>query len=209
MLFDFETLEPMQRYKLLLATVMPRPIAWVTSLDTDGRLNAAPFSFFNAFAADPPTVALGVGNHAPGRLKDTKRNILDTQEFVVNLVSYSVREAMLITSIPFPPGTDELAEAGLTTVPSDKVAPPRIAKSPVSMECRLLQLVPLGNFGLILGQVLRMHVRDEAVLDATRQHIDAEKLDLIGRMEGGWYMRTTTRFEMPPIPLEDWNGRQR
>jgi flavin reductase (DIM6/NTAB) family NADH-FMN oxidoreductase RutF len=96
----------------------------------------------------------------------------------------------------------------LTTVPSDVVAPPRIAESPVSMECKLLQLVPLGSFGLILGQVLRMHVRDEAVLDAARQHIDAEKLDLIGRMEGGWYTRTTARFEMPAIPLDDWNNRQ-
>ena len=207
MLYDFEALQPGERYKLLLATVMPRPIAWVTTRDAAGRLNAAPFSFFNAFAADPPTVALGVGSRAPNQPKDTRRNILETGEFVINLVSDAMPESMRVTAIPFAQGIDELAQAGLTAAQSDKISAPRIAESPVSLECRLIQRVPLGSFGLILGKVLSLHVRDEAVLDSARQQIDAEKLDLIGRMEGGWYTRTTARFEMPNISLEEWNDR--
>jgi len=206
MLFDFATISARERYKLLISTVVPRPIAWIVSENAEGQLNAAPFSFFNALAGDPPVVGIGIGSHEPGRPKDTRRNIRHTGQFVVNLVSEQMAEAMNITAIEFEATTNELTQAGLTTVPSVHVRPPRIAQSPVSMECELMHIVELGTeSGLVLGRVLAMHVRDEAVLDAARHYIDTPKLHLIGRMHGaGWYARTSDLFEMPRIPRKDW-----
>ena len=204
MQFDFDAMKPGERYKLLLATVLPRPIAWITTRDSNGAVNAAPFSFFNVFGSDPATVGVGIGSKGPGEPKDTRANIRANEQFVVNLVPYSLARQMRITSIAFPKGVEEPAEADLKLVPSEKVAVPRIAASPVSMECTFMQEVALSGFSLVLGRILMIHVHDEAVIDAARQYIDAEKLDLIGRMEGGWYTRTTQRFEMPNIPLEEW-----
>ena len=203
MQFDFDAMKPGERYKLLLATVLPRPIAWITTRDSNGAVNAAPFSFFNVFGSDPATVGVGIGSKGPGEPKDTRANIRANEQFVVNLVPYSLAQQMRITSIAFPKGVEEPAEADLKLVPSEKVAVPRIAASPVSMECTFMQEVALSGFSLVLGRILMIHVHDEAVIDAARQYIDAEKLDLIGRMEGGWYTRTTQRFEMPNIPLEE------
>jgi flavin reductase (DIM6/NTAB) family NADH-FMN oxidoreductase RutF len=124
----------------------------------------------------------------------------------VNLVSEETAEAMNITAIDFKPGVDELVQAGLTPLPSVRVKPPRIAESPVAMECELIQIVDLGtNTGLVLGLVLAMHIRDDAVIDAARHYIDTPKLKLIGRMHGsGWYARTSDLFHMTRIRLEDW-----
>ena len=228
MLFDFADLAARARYKLLVSTITPRPIAWVVSQDSRGLLNAAPFSFFNAFSADPPVIGIGIGSHArvravlaareeqspapgagstwsPPQMKDTRANIAETGEFVVNLVSEEVAQAMNVTAIEFEPGVNELAEAGLTTCPSVRVKPPRIAESPVSMECELLQIVDLGASGLVLGRVLAMHIREDAVIDAAKCYVDTPKLRLIGRMHGtGWYARTSDLFEMPRIPVQDW-----
>jgi flavin reductase (DIM6/NTAB) family NADH-FMN oxidoreductase RutF len=206
MLFDFTQLPAQDRYKLLVSTITPRPIAWVVTQNSRGALNAAPFSFFNAFAGDPPVVGIGMASHEPGRPKDSRVNIQETGQFVVNLVGEENAPAMNITAIPFNHGVDELREAGLTLLPSTQVAPPRIAESPVAMECELMQIVELGaSTGLVLGRVLAMHVRDEAVLDAARRHIDTPKLKLIGRMHGAdWYARTSDLFQMPRIALEKW-----
>lgn len=204
MQFDFDAMKPGERYKLLLATVLPRPIAWITTRDSNGAVNAAPFSFFNVFGSEPATVGVGIGSKGPGEPKDTRANIRANEQFVVNLVPYSLAQQMRITSIAFPKGVEEPLEADLKLVPSERVAVPRIAASPVSMECTFMQEVALSGFSLVLGRILMIHVHDEAVIDAARQYIDAEKLDLIGRMEGGWYTRTTQRFEMPNIPLEEW-----
>ena len=205
MLFDFATIPARERYKLLLSTVVPRPIAWVVSLDPEGRLNAAPFSFFNAFAADPPVVGVSISSHEPGRPKDTRRNIRDTGQFVVNLVPEDLAQAMNVTAINFEPGVNELSEAGLDTVPSVHVKPPRIAGSPVAMECELMQIVDLGTqTGLVLGRVLAMHVREDAVIDAAGHHIDTQKLGIIGRMQGGWYVHTSDVFQMERIRRADW-----
>jgi flavin reductase (DIM6/NTAB) family NADH-FMN oxidoreductase RutF len=206
MLFDFATLSPTERYKLLVSTVTPRPIAWITSQDSDGLMNAAPFSFFNAFAGDPPVVGIGVAARKHGQAKDTRANIEQTKQFVVNLVGAENAEAMNITAIEFDPEVDELKQAVLTTLPSLHVKPPRIAESPVSMECELLQLIDLGpRSGLVLGRVLAMHVRDEAVINAAKQYIDTPALKLIGRMHGaGWYAHTSDLFEMPRIAVENW-----
>jgi flavin reductase (DIM6/NTAB) family NADH-FMN oxidoreductase RutF len=210
MLFDFATIPAKERYKLLVSTVVPRPIAWIVSQDMNGRLNAAPFSFFNAFAGDPAVVGIGIGSHDPGRPKDTRRNIRDTGQFVVNLVSEENAEAMNITAIEFEPGANELAQAGLTAVPCSYVKPPRIAESPVSMECELLQIVELGpESGLVLGRVLAMHVREDLVIDPAKHYIDTPKLKLIGRMHGsGWYVRTSDLFSIDRISREAWKERR-
>ncbi len=125
-LFDFATMPARERYKLMLSTIVPRPIAWIVTLDLEGQPNAAPFSFFNAFATDPPVVGIGMGSHDPGRPKDTRRNILDSGEFVVNLVSEDMTEAMNISAIPFEPGINELSVARVETRPSVYIKPPRI-----------------------------------------------------------------------------------
>ncbi len=205
MLFDFKEIPASECYKLLVSTITPRPIAWVVSQDANGTLNAGAFSFFNAFSGNPPVIGIGISSYKPGRPKDTRVNIRETGQFVVNLVSEANAQQMNITAIEFDYGVDELHEAGLTTVPSARVKPPRIAESPVAMECELLQIVDLGETGLVLGRVVAMHVRDECVLDAANHYIDTPALKLIGRMHGrGWYARTSDLFEMPRIPVKDW-----
>lgn len=207
MLFDFASTSPREVYKLMVSTVTPRPIAWVVSRAADGRLNAAPFSFFNVLSGNPPVVGIGIGSHEPGRSKDTRKNIAATREFVVNLVSEEAAAAMNITAIEFEPEVDEVSEAELRTIPSVHVAPPRIAVSPVSMECTLMQIVELGpDSGLVLGRVVAMHVRDDLVLDPVKHYIDTPNLNLIARMHGsGWYARSSDLFEMRRIPRAEWS----
>jgi flavin reductase (DIM6/NTAB) family NADH-FMN oxidoreductase RutF len=209
LLFDFAAISPRERYKLLVSTVTPRPIAWVVSQDANRQLNAAPFSFFNVLSGDPAVVGIGIGSHERGRPKDTRHNIGETREFVVSLVSEEAAAAMNITAIEFEEGINELAEAQLPTLPSVFVKPPRIAVSPVSMECELMQIVELGpGSGLVLGRVLAMHVRDDVVADPLKHEIDTPRLKLIGRMHGnGWYARTSDLFQMLRIPRASWNLR--
>ena len=210
MLFDMKDLNPQDVYKLLVATVVPRPIAWITTQDVDGSLNAAPFSFFNAMSGNPPVVCFGIGGRGPGDAKDTGNVIRRTGEFVVNLVSNELAEAMNITAIDFDAGVDELKEAGMTAAPSLRVKPPRILEAPVSMECERLVIVDVGiDRSVVLGRVLAMHVRDDCVMDAAKCYIDTPKLDLVGRMHGrGWYARTTDLFELPRIEVDEWLQRK-
>lgn len=210
MLFDMKDLNPQDVYKLLVATVVPRPIAWITTQDVDGSLNAAPFSFFNAMSGNPPVVCFGIGGRGPGDAKDTGNVIRRTGEFVVNLVSNELAEAMNITAIDFDAGVDELKEAGVTAAPSLRVKPPRILEAPVSMECERLVIVDVGiDRSVVLGRVLAMHVRDDCVMDAAKCYIDTPKLDLVGRMHGrGWYARTTDLFELPRIEVDEWLQRK-
>ena len=210
MLFDLAGLDAQNAYKLLVSTVVPRPIAWVTTQDLDGSVNAAPFSFFNAVSGDPPVVAIGIGGRGPGDVKDTGGNIRRTGQFVVNMVSDALAEKMNITAIDFDKSVNELTEAGLTTAPSAKVRPPRIAESPVAFECERLVIVEVGvDRAVVLGRVVAIHIKDEFVLDAARCYVDTPKLDLIGRMHGGgWYSRTRDKFELPRIPVGDWPARK-
>ena len=210
MIFDFAEIDATHQYKLLISTVVPRPIAWVVSQDSKGRINAAPFSFFNAFSDDPPIVGIGIGSRKTGHPKDTRANIAETRGFVVNLVSENLAEAMNVTAIDFHAGTNDLLEAGLTTLPTVHVKPPRIAESPVAMECELFQIIEMGEENaLVLGRVLAMHIHDDAVLDAKRSHIDTPRLKLLGRMHGtGWYARTSDLFQMPRIKLEEWKSKR-
>jgi flavin reductase (DIM6/NTAB) family NADH-FMN oxidoreductase RutF len=206
MLFDLAALDAQNAYKLLVSTVVPRPIAWVTTQDLDGSVNAAPFSFFNAVSGNPPVVAIGIGGRAPGDVKDTGGNIRRTGQFVVNMVSDALAEKMNVTAIDFDKSVNELAEAGLTTAPSAKVRPPRIAEAPVAFECERLVIVEVGvDRAVVLGKVVAIEIRDEYVLDPARCYVDTPKLDLVGRMHGGgWYARTRDLFEMPRIAVEDW-----
>jgi flavin reductase (DIM6/NTAB) family NADH-FMN oxidoreductase RutF len=203
--FDFEKLAADDRYKLLTSTIVPRPIAWITTLSKDGVRNAAPFSFFNAMSKDPALLAVGI--MADGdRLKDTARNILDTREFVINLVPRAAAEAMNLTSMDAPPEIDELELAKLDTLPSLKVKPERIAISPVSFECRLHTPIVLSNQLIALGEVVQAHIADGAMLDPAKLYVDTQKLDLISRLHGrGLYGTAETAFQIPrPQPYEEY-----
>ncbi|NYT62465.1 flavin reductase family protein [Alcaligenaceae bacterium] len=198
MVFDMVSLSAENRYKLLTATVVPRPIAWVTTCSADGIVNAAAFSFFNAMGNDPPILAIGLLHNPEGGAKDTARNIIATQEFVVNLVPESLASAMNITSAAVAADVNELELANLKEIASLKVAPPRIEGSPVAFECRTFQAIDTGPKQMIvLGEVLAVHIDSQYVLDAERCHIDTSALELIARMHGrGWYARTLDQFEM-------------
>lgn len=199
--FDFETLPPGDAYRLTTSTVVPRPIAWVVTKSREGVVNAAPYSFFNAFGEDPVIMVLGLlGSKSAGRrLKDTPTNIRETGEFVVNLVPERLAQAMNVTTVDAPPEVSEVTLAGLTAVDSDKVAPPRIAESPVAFECKLMHALETGPSQLtVIGRVVQLHV-DAAYLegDPERPRIKTAEMGLIGRMHGrGWYARTTDLFEM-------------
>jgi len=210
MLFDFATLPAKECYKLMVSTITPRPIAWVVTQNAKSELNAAPYSFFNAFSGDPPVIGIGISSHQPGRPKDNRVNIKETGQFTVNLVSEFNAQAMNITAIEFDYGLNELAEAGLSVTASTRIAPPCIAESPVSMECELMQVIEFNQINaLVLGRILAMHVRDEFVLDPDKHYIDTPKLKLIGRMHGaGWYARTTDLFKIDRIPLQEWEKKQ-
>jgi flavin reductase (DIM6/NTAB) family NADH-FMN oxidoreductase RutF len=203
-------LSPDRIYKLLVSTVMPRPIALVSTLNADGGLNAAPFSFFNVFSNAPPLLVIGIeGNkRADGQPhKDTARNIAARGEFVVNLVSHAMAVPMVACAIDFPAGVSEFDQAGFTPRASKQVAVPGIAESPVSFECRLFNTVSLPfNRSLVTGEIVHLHVADSAIDD--KLHVDPDALDLIGRMHGaGWYTRTRDRFEVPRMTPAEWQAR--
>lgn len=205
MLFDFRSLSASDRSRLLTSTVLPRPIALVTSLDADGRVNAAPFSYFNVMSSDPPLLALGVERRGSG-IKDTAANIRATGHFTVNLVTEELAAAMTICAIDFPPGVDELAAAGLATHPGHLTPVPRIARSPASFECRLAGEVAIGGAAILVGEVLALHL-DDAFYDADRGSVRGNALGLIGRMHrGGWYVRTTDLFDMPRLSLSEFEA---
>ena len=207
MLFDFDRLDAESRYKVLTASVTPRPIAWVTTLSADGVVNAAPYSFFNVMGQDPPTVTLGL-LRGPTGFKDTATNILETGQFVINLVPYAAADAMNLTCMDAPPHVDELAAAGLTALPSEKVKPPRIGESPVSFECNVLASLVTGpTQAIVVGRVLCAHVQDRFVMDPERCHIDTLALDLVARMHGsGWYSRQTDLFQLARPTYADWSA---
>jgi len=190
--------DPGNVYKLMIGVIVPRPIAFVSSISSAGVLNLAPFSFFTGISANPPVICFSpMIRGSDGMKKDTLRNIEETKEFVVNVVSEDFAGKMNICSAEFPPEVDEFQVSGLTPVASDLVKPPRVAESHVNMECRLLEIVhvsakPLGG-SIVLGAVLRFHV-DNALFDDFK--IDPDKLRPIGRMGGPSYTRTTDRFDL-------------
>jgi len=183
-------------YQLLVSLVTPRPIALVTTVSADGKVNAAPFSFFNVLGAQPPIVAFAPGNRDNGTPKDTVLNVRATHEFVVNLVDEAIAEAMNQCAASLPYGESELVRAGLTAAPSSLVKPPRIAEAPASLECVEWGTLRIGNNRVVIGVVKRLHLRGE-LFDPEKKRINTDKLFLIGRMAAPhWYCRTRDRFEM-------------
>jgi flavin reductase (DIM6/NTAB) family NADH-FMN oxidoreductase RutF len=207
--YDFSELPAPARYKLLAGCILPRPIALVSTVDADGARNAAPYSFFNVMSHEPPLIVLGIDKRPPGAPKDTVANIRATGVFVVNLVDTRIAEAMNVCAIDFDPGTDEIDAAGLTAVAAQKVVAPRIAEAPVALECTLRdELRYPGGRSIVVGEVVAFHVRD-GIVDA-RFHVDAEALDLVGRMAGaGGYVRLSDRFSIPRLTPEEWRAGKR
>jgi len=183
-------------YPILASLVTPRPIAFVTTVSPDGKVNAAPFSFFNLLGANPPILAFAPGDREGGTPKDTARNIRLTHEFVVNLVDEAIAEAMNKCAASLPYGENELIPAGLHSTPSTAVKPPRILESPVSLECQEWGTLQIGDNRVVIGLIKRVHLREE-LFDAEKQRIRTDKLFLIGRMASPhWYCHTRDRFEM-------------
>jgi flavin reductase (DIM6/NTAB) family NADH-FMN oxidoreductase RutF len=185
-------------YKLMIGAIVPRPIALVSSLDENNIRNLAPFSYFTACSSNPPVVVFcPIFRPVPPQAKDTLRNVMATREFVVNIVSEDFAQGMNATAAQVPPEIDEFELSGLTPIPSELIKPPRVAESHIHMECRLLQTVRVsdkpGGGTLVLGEVLRFHVREDLIEDF---RIDPDKLRAIGRMAGSTYARTTDRFEL-------------
>jgi len=185
-------------YKLMIGLIVPRPIAFVSSISADGVRNLAPFSFFTAVSANPPIICFAPMRNSRGQMKDTLRNIEATREFTVNIVSEDIAVQMNQCSGEYPPDVDEFEVSGLTPVPSDMVKPARVGESKASMECRLVQIVeasalPLGG-SLVLGEVVRFHVADSVAGESFR--IDPDQLRAIGRMGGPTYTRTQDRFDL-------------
>jgi len=199
--------ERKQIYSLLCGLIAPRPIAWITSLNSAGQLDAAPFSAFNYVGMDPPIVAVDIANK-PGPdpvAKQTAQNIRSTGEFVVNVVNEAVAETMNFTAIDFPPEIKLLKIAALKTEPSLIVKVPRLAAAPASLECREVMTLEIGRNRIVLGQVVGIHVKDEFI-DPTGHYIRAEQLHAIGRMNGlGAYVKTRDAFlQIPRVTYADW-----
>jgi flavin reductase (DIM6/NTAB) family NADH-FMN oxidoreductase RutF len=194
---DLTAADKKDRYKLLMSSILPRPIALVTTQDDQGRVNAAPFSFFNIMASTPAIVVLGIDSKSPGVPKDTVRNMQLTKEFVINMVSEEIVEKMSLCSSPLPAGEDELQYSGLTAAPSIQVKPPRIAESPINMECRIVQILEIGHDrNIVIGNVIHYHI-DDQFYDAKNGYVLVEKLGLVARMHGkSFYLRSHDIFEV-------------
>ena len=205
MQFDPAVMSSQAVYKLLIGCVVPRPIAWVSTLGPDGVPNLAPFSFFMAVCNEPPTVAFSSSPRAGAR-KDTTVNVLHTGDFVVNVVDDDLAEQMNLTSGEYPPEVDEFALTGLHAVPGVKVRAPRLAEAPISLECRLDRIVPVGHgpHSLILGEIIYWHVRDE-IYDQATGRIDLHRLRPVGRLAGNSYAHIHDIFEMKR-PNEHYAG---
>ncbi len=199
---DIQSMAKRDRYLLMTNIIVPRPIAWVTSMGADGTLNAAPFSFFNVMSATPPVLGISVGDW-----KDTVRNITETREYVINIVPEEMAEAMNITAIEFPPGESELPHAGLTTCPSRKIGVPGIAQSSIHIECRYRDMIKLAADGeesyWVMGDVVHVHI-DDAVWENGRIRYDI--LKPLGRLGGSWYTRIgeETLLQMKRIKYTEW-----
>ena len=201
---DIQSLTAKDQYRVMSSIVVPRPIALVTSMSPSGSHNTAPFSLFNFFGEDPPVVIIGLQDHWDRRVKDTTINILETREFVVNLVDEDIAQAMNICAVDFPEGVNEAEIAGLTTISSDRVKPHRILEAPASLECKNIAVVQVApQRKLVIGEVLMVHVRD-GLMDPENHHIDIEAYKPVGRLFGSLYTRTRDQFSMKMKSYEEW-----
>jgi flavin reductase (DIM6/NTAB) family NADH-FMN oxidoreductase RutF len=192
MQIDPGTVSARDAYGLLISCIIPRPIAFVTTLSKEGVTNLAPFSFFNGVTSDPPVISIAVATKRDGSKKDTWRNIEETGEFVVNVVVPDLMDAVILGARELPHNVSELELSKLPTLPSVKVKPPRLAGSPVQMECTLLKIVDVEETALILGRVVLFHAKDEVVANG---RVDPRRLTFVGRLGGDGYCRVTDLFE--------------
>ena len=194
--FDPSTLSTRDLYQLMLGGIVPRPIAWVSTRGTDGVVNVAPFSYFNGLCSRPPVLSVAIGYRKEAK-KDTLVNIEVSKEFVVNVVPFRFAEAMNKTSGDYPKNVSEAEVANLRMLPGVKISAPRLADVPLSFECRLFKLVPVGEAPsgatLVLGEIVYVHVQEGLFQDG---QMDGKKLDAIARMGGAWYCRTQDQFSM-------------
>lgn len=177
-----------QLHQYLLGAIGPRPICFASTVDKDGKVNLAPFSFFNVFSAKPPIAIFSPNlSGKTGQAKDTHLNLKEVPECVINIVNYSMVHQMSLASSPFPKGTNEFEKAGFTELASEIVKPPRVKESPVQLECKVFELKEIGNCNLVMCEIVKIHV-DESVLNEQKM-IDQKKIDLVARMGGNWYCR--------------------
>lgn len=190
---DIESLERLQRYKVLTCLVVPRPIALITTLSEGGVVNAAPFSFFNVFGEDPPIAIFSADPRASGALKDTVVNAVRDKQFVINLVDEAIAERMHGCAVDTPTSMSEVELVGFTTTPSERVKPPRIAESPVSFECTLHTALEFGPRSLIIGQIRWVHVRDGIIDPSNWRRVDQTYFP-VGRLYANGYCTTRESF---------------
>ena len=203
-------LSPAKRYHVLSSLVVPRPIAWVTTLNEDGQVNAAPFSYFQLMGENPPLVVLGIGKRSDGSAKDSFRNIRRSREFVINIVTEENAEFMNLCATDFPPGMSEVTALGLKTEPSSIVKPPRLSIAPAQLEGREVQTLLIGNNQVVMGELLVVHIGDEFI-EAESLRVLTEKMHVIGRLQGGeagGYSRTREPFHMKRLSYAEWQARE-
>ena len=195
-------LSPMQVQMILQTAVSPRPIALASTIDKNGNVNLSPFSFFNLFSSNPPILIFSPARRVrDNSTKDTLHNVLEVPEVVIGNVNFDMVQQVSLSSTEYETGVDELIKSGLTKKPSELVKPPLIAESPVNFECKVIEVKPLGNEGgagnLVICEVLKIHIREEFLNE--EGNLDQKKLDLVSRLGGNWYGRTTpeTLFEVP------------
>lgn len=195
MIIDPSELDSVSVYKLLAGSVLPRPIAWVSSRSQDDVLNLAPYSFFTVASRQPPMLAISIGPRTDGEdyAKDTLTNIRETKEFVINIVSVELANAMIETAVNHPPEVDEFVQAGVTAGACETIKAPRVAEAKIAMECQLEQIIELGSDYLVIGKMLRYHVEDDLINNG---RIDIKKLDPLGRMAGN-FTKVETLFDLP------------
>ena len=199
MIYDPTEHPLLETHKLMIWSIVPRPIAFVSTLSKDGFENLAPFSYFNGICSNPPSIMFCPARRGyDGKTKDTLNNIRDTEEFAVNIVSEDFAEQMVSTSTDFEPEVNEFEVSGLTPEPCQKIAPPKVAEAKISFECKLNQIVPVGNEGpgggfVIIGTIVLFHIDDDVYEDG---YINLEKLRPIGRLAGNMYTRTTDKLEI-------------
>ena len=205
MLIDIHAIPERDRYKLLIGAVVPRPIAWVSTMDRSGNLNVAPFSFFNAVCSNPMTLMFSVATtETVDGKKDTLRNIEAVPEFVINMTDVATAAAMNLTATPLPAAQSEFDWAGLTPAPSKMIRVPRVAEAPIAFECTLQRIVTIsdlpGGASVIFGEVQSIFVRDDLYANG-RILLDAYQP--IGRLGGNGYERVTNTFEMERVPAPE------
>jgi len=208
MKLNLSELSPGKRYHILSSLVVPRPIAWVTTLNEDGTVNAAPFSYFQLMGDDPPLAVLGIGKRPDGGMKDSFRNIRRTREYVINIVTEENAALMNLCATDFPAGMSEVTALGLATEPSTLIKPPRLAAAPAQIEAREVQTVLIGNTQITIGELVMVHIRDEFI-DGKSHRVHTEKMHIIGRLqggEGGGYSRTRDPFRMKRLSFAEWQA---